>query len=84
MAIGGRALADTIQLQQWFTLVPDTRGAQRLLVKDIAELAGRIGGQADELLAEFAEGGISHEVLKVIRDVIGTRTAHLLRIIEKA
>jgi serine/threonine-protein kinase HipA len=84
MAIGGRAVADTIQLQQWFTLVPDTRGAQRLLVKDIAELAGRIGGQADELLAELAEGGISHEILKVIRGVIGTRTAHLLRIIEKA
>ena len=84
MAIGGRAVPDTIQLQQWFTLVPDTRGAQRLLVKDIAELAGRIGGQADELLAEFAEGGISHEILKVIRGVIGTRAAHLLRIIEKA
>jgi serine/threonine-protein kinase HipA len=83
MAIGGRAIPDTIQLQQWFTLVPDTRGAQRLLVKDIAELAGRIGGQADELLAEFAEGGISHEILKVIRGVIGTRAAHLLRIIER-
>ena len=84
MAIGGRAVPDTIQLQQWLALVPDTRGAQRLLVKAIAELAGRIGGQADELLAEFAEGGISHEILKVIRGVIGTRTAHLLRIIELA
>ncbi|UXN67138.1 type II toxin-antitoxin system HipA family toxin (plasmid) [Phyllobacterium sp. A18/5-2] len=84
MAIGGRAVPDTIQLQQWLTLVPDTRGAQRLLVKAIAELAGRIGGQADELLAEFAEGGITHEILKVIRGVIGTRAEHLLRIIEKA
>lgn len=84
MAIGGRAVPDTIHLQQWLALVPDTRGAQRLLVKAIAELAGRIGGQADELLAEFAEGGISHEILKVIRGVIGTRTAHLLRIIELA
>lgn len=84
MAIGGRAVPDTIHLQQWLALVPDTRGAQRLVVKGIAELAGRIGSQADELLAEFAEGGISHEILKVVRGVIGTRTAHLLRIIELA
>ena len=83
MAIGG-ALPGHDPAKHWLTLVPDTRGAQRLLVKDIAELAGRIGGQADELLAEFAEGGISHEILKVIRGVIGTRAAHLLRITEKA
>lgn len=44
MAIGGRAVPDTIQLQHWLNLLPDTRGAQRLLVKNIAELAGGIGG----------------------------------------
>ena len=30
MAIGGRAVPDTIQLKHWLTLVPETRGAQRL------------------------------------------------------
>lgn len=84
MAIGGRSIPDTIQLKQWLALVPDTRGAQRLLVKDMTELAGRIGGQADKLLAEFEEAGITHEILKVIRGVIETRAAHLLRISEKA
>ncbi len=84
MAIGGRAVPDTIQLKHWLTLVPETRGAQRLLVKDIAELAGRIGREADELLAGFEEAGIAHGVLEIIRGVIETRSAHLLRIIEQA
>jgi serine/threonine-protein kinase HipA len=84
MAIGGRSVADTIQLNHWLTLVPDTRGAQRLLIKDMIELAERIGSEADNLLAEFEEAGISHGILKAIRGVIETRAAHLLRIVEKA
>ena len=84
MAIGGRAIPDTIQLKQWLTLVPDTRGAQRLLMKDLTELAGRIGGEADSLLADFADEGIAHEILTSIRRVIETRAAHVLRITEKA
>ncbi|MFC3723122.1 type II toxin-antitoxin system HipA family toxin [Neoaquamicrobium sediminum] len=83
MSIGGRAVPDTIQLKHWLTLVPDTKGAQRLLVKDLADLAGRIGGEADRLLAEFEETGITHGILKVIHAVIETRAAHLLRITEK-
>lgn len=82
MAIGGRSIPDTIQLKHWLTLVPGTRGAQRLLVKDIAELAGRIGREADGLLAEFEDAGIAHGILKIIRGVIETRASHLLRIVE--
>lgn len=84
MEIGGRSVADTIQLKHWLTLVPDTRGAQRLLVKDIADLAGRIKGEADKLLAEFEDSGITHEILQAIRAVIETRATHLLKITEKA
>lgn len=83
MAIGGRAIGDTIQLKHWLTLVPDTRGAGRLLVKDMVELAGRIGAEADKLLAELEETGIAHDILKTIRAVIETRSTHLLRITEK-
>lgn len=84
MTIGGRAVPDTIQLQHWLTLVPETRGAQRLLVKTMAEFAERIGKEADGLLAEFEEAGIAHGVLKLIRGVIETRATHLLRIAGKA
>jgi serine/threonine-protein kinase HipA len=84
MAIGGRSIADTIQSTHWLTLVPDTRSAQRLLVKDMAGLAGRIKDEADKLLAEFADTGITHEILKAIRTVIETRATHLLRITERA
>jgi serine/threonine-protein kinase HipA len=49
----------------------------------MTELAGRIGDEADKLLAEFEDAGITHEILKTVRGVIETRAAHLLRITEK-
>ncbi|MDA9409756.1 HipA domain-containing protein [Bradyrhizobium sp. CCBAU 45384] len=84
MAIGGRSMPDTIQLQHWLTLVPATRGAQRLLIKDIKETADSIRSAADGLLLELEEAGITHAILKTIRTVIGTRASHLLQIAEKA
>lgn len=83
MAIGGRALSDTILLEHWLSLVPDTRGAQRLLVKDMTDMATRITGEADRLLTDLNEAGIAHDILKAIRNVIETRATHLLRIAEK-
>ena len=84
MKIGGRALTDTIQLKHWLTLVPDTKAAQRLLISDIANLAGNLEKEADRLLLELSEAGIQHPILKTVRGVIATRAAHLLRIIDKA
>jgi serine/threonine-protein kinase HipA len=49
MAIGKRSLRDAIEPSHWLTLVPDTRGAQRLSIKDMDELAERIRSDADEL-----------------------------------
>jgi serine/threonine-protein kinase HipA len=83
MAIGGRSIPDTIQLQHWLTLVPATRGAQRLLIKDMTEVAGRIRGQADTLLADLEAAGITHAILKAVRAIIETRASHLLRITAK-
>ncbi|HEY9212284.1 MAG TPA: type II toxin-antitoxin system HipA family toxin [Ancylobacter sp.] len=82
MAIGGRSIPDTITRPYWLTLAPETRGAQRLLIRDMAELAGRIRGEADRLLAAFDAEGTAHPVLKIIRAVIETRATHLLRITE--
>jgi serine/threonine-protein kinase HipA len=84
MALGGRALPDTIQLRHWLTLVPDTRSAQRLLVKDMTELSNRIRAAADKLAVECKEAGIKHEILATVREVIEERAKHLLRITEKA
>lgn len=84
MKIGARNVADTIGLEQWLMLVPGTRAAQRLLVKDMRDLAGGIGNAADALLVEFDDAGISHGVLKIIRAIIDARATHLLRITEKA
>ncbi|RWB62808.1 type II toxin-antitoxin system HipA family toxin [Mesorhizobium sp.] len=82
MAIGGRSVPDTIQLKHWLTLVPETRGAQRLLIRDIGTMAGRIGDEADALLAQLADVEADHAILKSVRTVIATRATHLLRITE--
>jgi len=84
MKIGGRAVADTIQLKHWLSLVPDTKAAQRLLVGDISNLAGNIEREADALLLELSEAGIRHPILKAVRGVTAIRAAHLLRIIDRA
>ncbi len=80
LAIGGRSIADTINLDQWLTLVPDTKAAQRLLVKDLREMANRTQSNADELLKELKEQGTAHSVLGKIRRIIETRATHLLQI----
>jgi serine/threonine-protein kinase HipA len=84
MAIGGKSIPDTIQLQHWLTLVPTTRGAQRLLIKDMKEFAGRIRGEADGLLTDLEDAGINHSILKTVRAIIETHASDLLRITEKA
>lgn len=53
MRIGGRNIADTIQLKQWHSLVPKKRGAERLLKSDVAKFSIKIVSQADALLTEF-------------------------------
>jgi hypothetical protein len=68
----------------WLTLVPATRGAQRLLVKDVKESAERIRAGADALLVELEDAGITHAILKAVRGIIETRASHLIRITEKA
>jgi len=83
MAIGGRAVPDAIQLKHWLTLVPETRGAQRLLIKDMKDLAERVGSEADKLLVEFKDSGIRHDILQTVRSVIETRAVHILRIVKQ-
>lgn len=83
MAIGGRAVPDTIQLDNWLALVPATRLAQRLLTRDLTDMAASITQTADALIAELADEGIAHWIFKDIRHVIGIRAAHLLRSVDK-
>ena len=84
MAIGGRNVPDTIQLQHWLSLVPDTRGAQRLLIRDLGAMAGDVTKAADTLLAELEYENTSHPILKEVRRVIDSRARLLLKSIEAA
>jgi serine/threonine-protein kinase HipA len=83
MAIGGRVVPDTIQLSHWLTLVPNTKGAQRLLMKTLHEAASAIRGKADQLLADLKDEGINHPILKTVRKIVETRAIHFLQITEK-
>ncbi len=80
MQVGGRAIADTIQLKHWLTLVPDTRAAQRVLVKDLQEMAESVVTHADDLLAELYDEGLDHAILSHVREIIGTRAKLIERI----
>ncbi len=84
MAVGGRSIPDTIQLANWLTLVPETRGAARLLMRDLADLAGRIESEADALVGALDADGINHAILGTIRRIIATRATHIHRILDKA
>lgn len=83
MSIGGRSIPDTIQLDHWLTLVPDTRGAQRLLINTFRTMADAITGEAEALLADLDDEGIAQPVLKVIVGIIGRRAAHIQRTTDK-
>jgi len=82
MAIGGRAVPDTILLKHWLTLVPDTKVAARQLTRTLNDMAATIRREADALIAELAQEGITHPILGDIRRVIETRVTHILRITE--
>lgn len=84
MRIGGRNVPDTIRLEQWLTLVPETRGASRVLKDELRDMAERIGPVADELLAQLTDAGIRHDVLAAIRRVVETRASHLRRITDES
>jgi serine/threonine-protein kinase HipA len=83
MKIGGRDVPDTIQLKHWKTLVPETKSSQRILVRDLAQIAERIVSEADALVAELADEGIRHPILSAIRKVISSRAGFLQRAAEQ-
>lgn len=83
MKIGGRDVPDTIQLKHWTTLVPDTKSARRILVRDLAQMAERIVSEADALVAELVDEGIKHPILSAIRKVISSRAGSLQRVTEQ-
>ena len=52
MAIGGRNVPYTIHLEHWWTLVPETRGARRVLENELGVMAERVGRVAGAREAE--------------------------------
>ncbi len=80
MAIGGRNKPDTIQRQHWLSLVHKTRSAEKLLLKDMQNLASAVRREAADLYQELNEQGIEHVVLSKIGKVIETRAIRLLKL----
>ena len=83
MQVGGRASPDTIRLEDWQKMVPDTRVAKRILSNDLLRMANAIEIEADILLEEMAGQNLYHPVLKKIRRTIGVRARLINRMVEK-
>ena len=84
MQIGGRGLADTITLEQWYALTSQTKAAQRVLRTELATMANRIEEEADALLDELQAEDLFHPILKTVRTIIGTRVKLVRDQLEKA
>ncbi|MET3616172.1 hypothetical protein ABID16_004521 [Rhizobium aquaticum] len=83
MKIGVRDVPDTIQLKHWKALVPETKSSQRILVRNLAQMAERIVIEADALVTELADEGTRHPILSTIRKVITSRAGLLKRAAEQ-
>ena len=79
MKVGGRNLPDTIHLQHWFSILPDTKASQQLLRKEIVKLAKRIVPEAEQLRDQTEHFGYPHAVLNDIVKIIKSRADMLLR-----
>lgn len=82
MKIGGRNVPDTIHLKHWLALVPDTKGAQRQLIKTLQEMAVAIRTNTDQVMMELQSEGITHPLLDAIRKIIETRAMLVLHAAE--
>lgn len=81
MEIGGRSLADTLQLKHWLTLVPDTQPAQRILKRELQKMSDTIVDHASNLSTELRDEGIEHPIIGKIHRVIQKRTKHIASIL---
>ena len=76
---GGQSLTRS-ELQHWLSMAPETRGAQRLIAKDLRDMATAIVREAELLRGILHEEGVDHAILEAMLKVIGTRAEHLIRI----
>lgn len=81
MEIGGRNLADTLQLKHWLTLVPDTQPAQRTLKRELQKMSDTIVDHASGLATELRDEGIEHPIIGKIQRVIQKRSKHITSIL---
>lgn len=82
MAVGGRSLPDTIQMDHWTSLVPSTRAARRMLAGELLTMVDAITTEADVLMEEVSDSGAFHPVLTKVRKVIQTRCALVRRAVD--
>lgn len=68
---------DAVQLKHWKSLVPETKSSQRILVRDLAQMAARIVSEVDALVAGLVDDGIKDPIRSAIRKVIVSRVGLL-------
>ena len=81
MKIGERDIPDTIHLNHWMSLVPNTRAAQRMLTKELQQLSQRSITNSKDLLSEL-EDDIYHPILRKVQKIIKTRAEHIQHFVE--
>jgi len=75
MKVGGRNLPDTIHLKHWLSIVPDTQGSQRLLNKELRQMATQTEVECMALFEEQSKTSMKHSILKDIVKIIKSRAS---------
>lgn len=82
MSFGGRSISDTIHFANWMDLLTGTRGAARLLRREMSALAAAAPREAALLRAEMEAEDVDHPILARIERIVETRALHLARLSE--
>ncbi len=75
MKLGGRNLPDTIHLKHWLSIVPDTLGSQKLLIKELKQMAIQTEEECQALFDQQSQLPMMHPILKDIVKIVKSRSS---------
>lgn len=77
MKIGGKYKPRDVYLRHFYKLMPDTKAAQSVVIKQLQAMTGKISDQARELKNSFEATGLKSDVFDDIIAVIDGRASRL-------
>ena len=81
MKVGDRNLPDTIHLKHWLSVLPNTKASQKLLIKELGNLANKTLLESEKLYTEAENLGFMHPILKDVLRIVRSRTSFIAQLV---